>query len=181
MRLEFARGSLHASHVRDAFVRELRNSLPEQAFAELDALPMQVEAIERWAEGYGINASCVVSAFASFCDGGWTRYRSMESEVFEGPQIPTEWRQSIDEWNARPIDPQAWRGFEADEYVMHELRMGRSLRGLSQDAVDAAIDRHLGPIATDPARESWDDFLLRAQHHWTARRHLAEAAGFRPS
>jgi hypothetical protein len=62
---------------------------------------------------------------------------------------------------------------------MNEIGGQRGVRGVSSEYVKEAIDRHLGPIATDPARESWQDFVLRARHHWIAREHEARSVGFK--
>src|SRR5947209_2389074 len=181
MRHEYRQGSLHASHVRSAFLRALRKHLPDAAFAELDAMPMERETIEGWAAAHGINAPCVVEEFAYFCDGGWSKYRHVETDSWAGPEIPREWLQLVGEWNNRLIDRWAWRDDHADEFLLAEAGRNRLAPGIAPDTITAALNRHLGPIATDPSRESWEDFQVRARHHWIARVHAAKKFGFRPA
>ena len=70
-RLEYTKVSLHASHVRSAFVDAVRESLAAKAFEELDTL--SPDQVEDWATRQGVNAPCVVEAFTLFCLGGWTK------------------------------------------------------------------------------------------------------------
>ena len=65
-RVEYRKGALHASHARRAFVRALRAHLPDEAFAELDTIPMERESIERWAKAHRVNAACVIEASRNF-------------------------------------------------------------------------------------------------------------------
>ena len=181
MRFEHKKGSLHAAHVARAFVRAIRATLPQEAFAELDLLPMQPDSVENWADAHGINAPCVVQEFACFCAGGWTDYRHFEGDGWQGPEIPQEWLQRVGSLNARPIDPWAWRGVYADEFLLTEVGRGKVVPGVDPDVVRKAFDRHLGPIATDPSRESWEDFQIRARFHWIARVQEAKSFGFRPA
>ena len=181
MRLEHEKGSLHASHVRGAFLRAVRANLPEEAFAQLDSMPMQPEMVEGWAASHGINAPCVVEAFLHFCEGGWSKYGHFESDSWDGPKIPPEWSERVGDLNKRPIDPWAWRGVYADESLLNKAWRGREVQGVRPDVVSEAFDRHLGPIATDPSRESWEDFQIRARFHWMARVQTAKTFGFRPA
>lgn len=181
MRLEHKRGSLHASHVRSAFVRALQTYLPSEAFAQLDTLPMERDVVEHWADAHGINAPCVVEAFAHYCQGGWSKQGHCESDSWRGPHIPGDWLQAVGEFNKKPIDPPLWRGMYADELVLTEAWLGRAVAGIEPDQVTAMLDRYLGPIGADPARESWEDFQFRARSHWTARAVAAKKFGFRPA
>ncbi len=181
MRLEHKKGSLHASHVRKAFLLAVRANLPEEVFAELDSMPKRPEMVEDWAASHGINAPCVVEEFLPFCEGGWSEFGHFDPSGWTGPEIPLVWSQRVGELNKRPIDPRAWRGIYSDEFFLNKTWRGRKVQGVCQDAVSEAFDRHLGPIATDPSRESWEDFQIRARFHWMARVQMAETFGFRPA
>ena len=181
MRLEHEKGSLHASHARQAFLRALRAHLPPETFAELDAIPNKPELVEAWADAHGINAPCVVEEFGCYCAGGWSKLGHLSGGGWNSPTIPLEWRQAVGKFNQRPLDPWAWSGVYADDFLMQEASRGRSVPGVAPDVVEKAFDRHLGPIATDPSRESWEEFQARARSHWTARVRMAKTFGFRPA
>jgi hypothetical protein len=180
MRLEHHKGSLHASNVQRAFLRALRAHLPEQAFAQLDAMPRDREEVERWAATHGINAPCVVDAFECFCAGGWSKHGHYQASGWSGPAVPDEWRRMVADLNARTIDPWASRGVYADEKPVAEAGRGQVL-GVDQGVIESALARHLGPVAADPDRESWEDFRQRARLHWLARVRLATSFGFTPA
>ena len=181
MRHEHKPGALHAAHVQDAFVRLLQNQLPREIFAELDSVPMERPSIEKWAALHGINAPCVVEAFAFYCNGGWTKHGACNLAGGSGPHIPREWLVLVAQMNARPVDPRGLKGYYADDYVTTGAFRGVDVPGVPLQVIEQACDRHLGPVAVDPSLESWDDFLERARSHWHARVREARKFGLRPA
>lgn len=188
-RLEFKKGSLHNSHVCMEFVAGVGAVLSDEVFAELDGLTP--DRVESWAERHGVNAPCIVEAFASYCSGGWAKYgRSDRDRVWDGPEIPTFWLEIVRWLNKLPLNSGFWRGVftDLDDLTEEERRARRrSDPNFSRTRVDDpflspdAVGRCLPPIATDPARESLEEFEIRARLHWKGRAMLATHLGARES
>jgi hypothetical protein len=186
-RLEFKRHSLHDAYAQAEFLKVLQRALPDSVKAELD--PLRLDEVDGWATRHGINAPCVIDAFSSYCEGGWTKYFKYESGgSWRGPHIPREWLDLIGEWDRRPIDHWWTKGIYADVFDWNQTERlalkkadpGRWKR-VSADPffTPNAEDRCRGPVSSDPARESLDDFLARARLHWQARALEAKRRGFR--
>jgi len=127
--------------------------LPAEAFRELHQVARA--DIPAWAEKWKINAPCVVRAAASIVD--FVAVRGQAAAGIYGFGISYQ----------RPAEPHEWR---EDRARLNRLRVqslpsgDRATRVLTADPLE-----RLGPIATDPMRESLSDFIARARDHWNAR------------
>jgi hypothetical protein len=192
MKLEGEKGANHYAAVTTAFIRDIQQHLPREAFEEISRL--QSADIPQWADKWFVHAPCVLEYARSWCAGGWDPDWTSESR--SGPSIPKRWFDELKRLNALSIDPSITHVLET--FITDGERRARlgSLKSLPPNDPRRAAepflkkelpkrtserlrqDVALKPIGADPFLESEQDFLKRARVHFQARVLRARDLGY---